>query len=66
MSQAEQLRALLKEPGALVLPGCYDAMSARLIERAGYKGAFMGGFAVSAARIGAPATPRRWAVRACC
>lgn len=56
MSQAEKLRALLAEPGMLVLPGCYDAMSARLIERAGYGGSFMGGFAVSAARIGAPDT----------
>jgi 2-methylisocitrate lyase-like PEP mutase family enzyme len=40
----------------LVLPGCFDAMSARLIERAGYPGAFMGGFAVSAARIAMPDT----------
>ncbi len=56
MSKAEKLRALLAEPGALVLPGCYDALTARLIERAGYRGAFMGGFAVSAARLGAPDT----------
>jgi 2-methylisocitrate lyase-like PEP mutase family enzyme len=56
MSKAEKLRTLLAEPGALVLPGCYDALTARLIERAGYKAAFMGGFAVSAARLGAPDT----------
>ncbi len=56
MSQADKLRTLLAEPGALVLPGCFDAMTAKLIERAGYPGAFMGGFAVSAARIGMPDT----------
>jgi 2-methylisocitrate lyase-like PEP mutase family enzyme len=38
------------------MPGCYDAMSARLIERAGFKTTFMGGFAVSASRIGMPDT----------
>ena len=52
MSQADKLRKLLAGPGMLVLPGCFDALSARLIERAGYPGAFMGGFAVSASRIG--------------
>jgi len=56
MSKTEKLRTLLDGPGALVLPGCFDALSARLVERAGFKAAFMGGFAVSAARIGAPDT----------
>ncbi len=56
MSQAEKLRRLLAGPEVLVLPGCFDAFSARLIERAGFKAAFMGGFAVSASRIGAPDT----------
>ena len=55
MGQTDKLRALLAEEGALVLPGCFDALTARLIERAGYSGAFMGGFAVSASRLGAPA-----------
>ncbi len=56
MSQADKLRKLLAGPEVLVLPGCFDAMSARLIERAGYSGAFMGGFAVSASRIAMPDT----------
>ena len=56
MGQTDKLRALLAEEGALVLPGCFDALTARLIERAGYPGAFMGGFAVSASRLGAPDT----------
>ncbi len=56
MNKTEKLRQLLSGPGALVLPGCFDALTARLIERAGFKAAFMGGFAVSASRIGAPDT----------
>lgn len=56
MSAADTLRSLLEAPGIITMPGCYDAMSAKLIERAGFKGTFMGGFAVSAARIGMPDT----------
>ena len=56
MTPAQQLRRLLDAPGLLVMPGCYDAFSARLIQRAGFKLTFMGGFAVSASRIGMPDT----------
>jgi 2-methylisocitrate lyase-like PEP mutase family enzyme len=38
------------------MPGCHDAMSARLIEEAGFEIAFMSGFAVSASRLGLPDT----------
>jgi len=54
MSPATRLRELLAAPEVLVMPGCYDALSARLIERAGFQATFMGGFAVSASRIGMP------------
>jgi 2-methylisocitrate lyase-like PEP mutase family enzyme len=47
---------LLERPGILVMPGCHDAMSARLIEEAGFELGFMSGFAVSAARLGMPDT----------
>ncbi len=53
---AARLRALLEEPGLLVMPCCFDALSARLIERAGFPLTFMSGFAVSAARLGLPDT----------
>ena len=56
MSTATRLRELLAAPEILVMPGCYDAMSALLIERAGFKTTFMGGFAVAASRIGMPDT----------
>jgi 2-methylisocitrate lyase-like PEP mutase family enzyme len=38
------------------MPCCWDALSAKLIERAGFPLTFMSGFAVSAARLGAPDT----------
>ena len=55
-SSAAALRTLLERPGLLTMPCCYDAFSARLIERAGFSLTFMSGFAVSAARLGLPDT----------
>ena len=56
MNRAQQLRQLLAEPGLLVMPCCFDALSAKLIERAGFPLTFMSGFAVSVARLGMPDT----------
>ncbi len=53
---AEKLRALLEAPGLRVMPCCFDALSARLIERAGFPLTFMSGFAVSATRLALPDT----------
>ncbi|MCD6389369.1 MAG: isocitrate lyase/PEP mutase family protein [Desulfobulbaceae bacterium] len=55
-SAASSLRRLLKSGKLLVMPCCYDALSAKLIEQAGFKLTFMSGFAVSAARLGLPDT----------
>jgi len=55
-SPAEQLRQRLAEPGVILTPACFDALSARIIERAGFGASFMSGFAVSAARLGMPDT----------
>lgn len=53
---ADRLRALLAQPGLLLMPGCHDALSAKLVEQAGFPTAFMSGFAVSAVRLGLPDT----------
>ncbi len=53
---AEKLRALVAKPGILVMPCCFDALSARLVEDAGFPLTFMSGFAVSAARLALPDT----------
>ncbi len=53
---AQELRTFLDSPDLLVMPCCFDALSARMIEAAGFPLTFMSGFAVSAARLGAPDT----------
>jgi 2-methylisocitrate lyase-like PEP mutase family enzyme len=55
-SAAQKLRELLARPGARTMPCCFDALSARLVERAGFELTFMSGFGVAAARLGAPDT----------
>ncbi len=56
MTPAQNLRTLLDAPGLEIMPGCYDALSAKLVADAGYKVTFMSGFAVAAARLGMPDT----------
>ena len=53
---AATLRKLLRNPEFLIMPCCYDALSAKLIQEAGFSLTFMSGFAVSAARLGLPDT----------
>jgi len=55
-SPARRLRELLDGPDLLQMPGCFDAMSARLIEQAGFPLGFMSGFAVSASHLAGPDT----------
>ncbi len=56
MSRTDRLRTLLESEGCLVMPCCFDALSARMIERAGFSLTFMSGFAVSATRLASPDT----------
>ncbi|CAN6228745.1 unnamed protein product [Urochloa humidicola] len=53
-SPAAALRRVLETPGAHQAPACYDALSARLVERAGFRACFTSGFSISAARLGLP------------
>ncbi len=45
---------LLAQPGILVLPGVYDALSARLAAQAGARAVYMTGFGVVGASFGVP------------
>lgn len=54
MSPPDRLRALLAEPGFVVMPAVWDGLSARLAARAGFKTAFMSGSCVAASRLGGP------------
>jgi len=56
MTPAQRLRDILVTPNVEVMPGCYDALSAKLVADAGFAVTFMSGFAVSAARLGLPDT----------
>ena len=51
---AETLRTLLAQDTCHIMPCCFDALSAKLIQQEGYAFTFMSGFAASASRIGAP------------
>lgn len=55
-SPVARLRELLAGPGILLMPCCYDGLTAKLISDAGFPVTFMSGFGVSAARLGAPDT----------
>lgn len=51
-----KLRRLLKKPEIILMTACYDALSAKLVEAAGFPATFMSGFGVSATRLGLPDT----------
>jgi carboxyvinyl-carboxyphosphonate phosphorylmutase len=48
------LRELLSRPEPLLAPGAYDALSARLVEQAGFDVVYMTGFGSTASLIGRP------------
>jgi 2-methylisocitrate lyase-like PEP mutase family enzyme len=50
----QTFRQLVASERPLVLPGAHDAISARLIKRAGFKAYFIGGFPLVGARFGVP------------
>ena len=54
MQPRQTLRALVSRKAGLVVPGAYDAVSARLVERAGFLAVYMTGYGVSASRLGLP------------
>ncbi|CAK9024161.1 2 [Durusdinium trenchii] len=58
MSAAERLRGAIHhartENRCITVPACHDALSAVLIQRAGFKIAFMSGFAVSVTQVAMP------------
>lgn len=53
-SGAQVLKEMLKGDEIIIAPGCYDCLSARLVERAGFKAAFMTGFGASGSILGQP------------
>ena len=52
MRATTTLRRMLNEPGIIVAPGAYDGISARLIERHGFKTVYMTGAGTAASALG--------------
>src|SRR5205807_5382051 len=54
MPVTTRLRELLAGPDLLVVPGAYDALSARLIAQTGFSAVYMTGFGTAASVLGEP------------
>jgi len=54
VSAPARLRALLADGRPVLAPGAYDALSARLVEQAGFECAYMTGFGTTASLLGRP------------
>jgi 2-methylisocitrate lyase-like PEP mutase family enzyme len=53
-NRRRRLRNLLVNHRPLLAPGSHDALSARLVEQAGFEAVYMGGFATTASLLGRP------------
>lgn len=54
INSGKKLRERLARRDILVLPGVYDALSAKAAVAAGFDGVVMGGYAIAASRLGEP------------
>jgi len=54
MNRTTQLKRMLDERKALVMPGCHDALSAKLVEQAGFRAIQASGFGIAASLLGEP------------
>jgi carboxyvinyl-carboxyphosphonate phosphorylmutase len=54
MKKTGLLKKYILDPKILVMPGAHDALSARIIEKAGFKALFVGGYPATAALMGKP------------
>jgi len=54
MSRRRVLRRLVDQKTGVVIPGAYDGVSAKLVERAGFPAVYMTGYGTSASRLGLP------------
>jgi 2-methylisocitrate lyase-like PEP mutase family enzyme len=54
MTPHDNLRAILAEPGFIIMPAVWDGLSAKMTWQAGYKTAFLSGSCVAASRLGGP------------
>ncbi|MGH7888311.1 MAG: isocitrate lyase/PEP mutase family protein, partial [Candidatus Binatia bacterium] len=54
MGKAQLIRQALNQHGQLIMPGVYDALSAKIAGRAGFEVIFITGYSLSATLLGEP------------
>jgi methylisocitrate lyase len=54
MKKTTLLKQLIMAPEILVMPGAYDALSAKIVAESGFQSVVIGGYATSAVLLGKP------------
>jgi 2-methylisocitrate lyase-like PEP mutase family enzyme len=54
MNKAEMIRRFLKDKGQLIMPGVYDALSAKIASKTGFEVIFITGYSLAATMLGEP------------
>ncbi|XP_010428772.1 PREDICTED: carboxyvinyl-carboxyphosphonate phosphorylmutase, chloroplastic [Camelina sativa] len=49
-----RIHRLIEEQGIVLMPGCYDALSAVIVQQTGFSAGFISGYALSASLLGKP------------
>lgn len=49
-----RIHRLIEEQGVVLMPGCYDALSAAIVQKSGFSAGFISGYALSASLLGKP------------
>ncbi|KAF3791770.1 Carboxyvinyl-carboxyphosphonate phosphorylmutase [Nymphaea thermarum] len=52
--RSTRIQQIIEKEGVALLPGCYDALSAAIVQKVGFSAGFISGYSVSAARLGKP------------
>lgn len=54
VNKTKLLRRPVESPSIIVAAGCYDALGARFIQRAGFSAAYMTGYGAACSLLGRP------------
>lgn len=49
-----RIHKLIEKEGVVLMPGCYDALSAAIVEKTGFTAGFISGYALSASLLAKP------------
>ncbi|KAE8685692.1 Carboxyvinyl-carboxyphosphonate phosphorylmutase [Hibiscus syriacus] len=49
-----RIHRLIEDQGIVLMPGCYDALSAAIVQHSGFSAGFISGYGVSASLLGKP------------